>query len=182
MQSTEDCAEDVQRSSSSSSTTTRGIQAQRPRRIEQSSAAAARQRMEEEDHDGQVRRQLRRARTPSPRPPRTTPDSSPSIPESQDDVTRVAHDLCMLMTVEALKEGLRTEGLAISGLKDAQAWRLGYRLSELSASSRGPTSKQMKFILWLWRVKDMQNRHQLRYFEINDKSRISALIQEWNTR
>ena len=182
LQLTEDSAEDVQRSSASSSSTTRGTQVQGTRRTEQGSTITARQRMQEEDHDGQVRRQMRMARTPSPRPPRVTPDSSPSIPESQDDVTRVAHDLCMLMTVEALKEGLRTEGLAVSGLKDAQAWRLGYRLSELSASSRGPTSKQMKFILWLWRVKDMQNRHQLRYCEVNDKSRISALIQEWNNR
>ena len=144
--------------------------------------AVARRQMQEEDSDGQRRRELQRMRTPSPRRTSNTPESSPSIPETRDDITRIAHDLCMLMTVEALKEGLRTEGLAVSGLKDAQAWRLGYRLAELSVTSIGPTAKQMKYILWLWRVKDMQNRHQLRYCEVNDKGRISALINEWKQR
>ena len=57
------------------------------------------------------------------------------------------------MTVESLKEGLRTEGLQVTGVKDAQAWRLGYRMAELSSQGVGPTTKQMKYILWLYRVK-----------------------------
>ena len=104
---------------------------------------------------------------------------SPSIPESRDDVCRIAHDLCYLMTVESLKEGLRTEGLQVTGVKDAQAWRLAYRLAELSTQGIGPTAKQMKYILWLYRVKDMKGRHILRYCEISDKGRTSALIQAW---
>ena len=143
------------------------------------SASIARRRMQDEDHDAYQRREAQRVRTPSPMRTPTSPRTSPTVPETRDDVCRVAHDLCMIMTVEALKEALRTEGLQISGAKDAQAWRLAYRLTELSQQGHGPTVKQMKYILWLYRVKDMKNRHSLRYCEVNDKTRISALIDQW---
>ena len=144
------------------------------------SSSEARRRMQVEDRDAQQRREMQRVRTPSPAP--ETPMSSPTVPVSQDDVCRVAHDLCMLMNVESLKEALRTEGLQVSGVKDVQAWRLAYRMSELSLQGQGPTVKQMKYVLWLYRVKDMKNRHVLRYYEINDKGRISSLIDHWRHR
>ena len=137
--------------------------------------------MQEEDNDAFRRREERRFRTPSPTRAQTTPMSSPTVPETRDDVCRVAHDLCYLMTVESLKEALRTEGLQVSGVKDAQAWRLAYRLTELSTQGIGPTVKQMKYILWLYRTKDMRGRHILRYCEVNDKTRISALIHQWQS-
>ena len=150
-------------------------------RSSQASASMARRRMQEEDEDAHHRRETRRMRTPSPTRTPLTPMSSPTVPDTRDDVCRVAHDLCMIMTVEALKEALRTEGLQVSGVKDAQAWRLAYRLTEISTQGIGPTVKQMKYILWLYRVKDMRGRHTLRYCEINDKGRISALIEQWKS-
>ena len=167
---------------SSSSSGARVVQSVQPTDGE-ISRLLARARMVEEDSDALRRRQLqRRARTPSPRRESPAPMSSPSIPETGEDICRVAHDLCHLMTVESLKEGLRTEGLQVTGVKDSQAWRLGYRMAELSSQGVGPTTKQMKYVLWLYRVKDMKGRHILRYHEINDKGRISALIQAWKER
>ena len=150
-------------------------------RSSQASSSTARQRMQEEDDDAFRRREERRLRTPSPTRAPLTPMSSPTVPETRDDVCRVAHDLCYLMTVESLKEALRTEGLQVSGVKDAQAWRLAYRLTELSTQGIGPTVKQMKYVLWLYRTKDMKGRHILRYCEVNDKTRISALIHQWQS-
>ena len=150
-------------------------------RSSQASSSTARRRMQEEDYDAQQRRYAQRQRTPSPMRDPLTPMSSPTVPETRDDVCRVAHDLCFLMTVESLKEALRTENLQVTGVKDAQAWRLAYRLTELSTQGIGPTVKQMKYVLWLYRVKDMKGRHTLRYCEVNDKSRISALINQWKS-
>ena len=86
------------------------------------------------------------------------------------------------MTGESLREGLRTEGLPVSGLKDDQARRLGGRLAELVLADQGPTARQLRFVLWLWREKDMSGRHMLRYHEVCDRTRISALISQWNSR
>ena len=80
------------------------------------------------------------------------------------------------MTCEHLREGLRTEGLATSGVKDDLTRRLGGRLSDVMKLPTGPTIKQLKYILWLYRARDLSYKHTLRYCEIVDRSRISALI------
>ena len=136
-----------------------------------------------------TRRRSSRPRTPSPLARPMAPLDSPSkwSPASNVDYTmteleRVAHDVCMLMTCESRKEGLRTEGLPASGLKNDQATRLAVRMVSLMTPSGGPTVKQLKYVLWLWRVKDLSGRHVLRYHEVNDRSRISALINQWKNR
>ncbi|CAE7838982.1 unnamed protein product [Symbiodinium sp. CCMP2592] len=90
-------------------------------------------------------------------------------------------DVCHLMTQENLREGLRTEGLPVSGLKDDQARQLGARLLERGSLPSGPTVKQRKYALWLWRVKDLQGRHLLRYRDFNARTRVSALIAAWKS-
>ena len=85
--------------------------------------------------------------------------------ENSEEVQRACTDLCMLMTCECLKEGLRTEGLQVSGLKKDLARCLGLRMTQLIKPPTSPTLKQMKYILWLWRVKDMQGRHNLKYYK-----------------
>ncbi|CAE7352090.1 unnamed protein product [Symbiodinium microadriaticum] len=151
-----------------------------------SSTTEARRRMTSEDIDGQIRRERQRVRTPSPRTNPSVPVVSPGSMSSNDqgdyaEVTRVAKDLCMIMTCEALREGLRTEGLQVSGLKTDQAARLGSRLAELSLLPSGATLRQMKYVLWLWRSKDMSGRYAVRYCELNDRRRISALIHAWKS-
>ena len=96
----------------------------------------------------------------------------------------MVYDVCFLMTCDHLKDGLRMEGLPTSGLKEDLARRLTSRLSSLMSSTHGPTVKQLKYVLWLWRVKDMHGRHarSARYYEINDRSRVFALINQWKSR
>eukprot|EP00439_Symbiodinium_sp_Y106_P005509 s2740_g1.t1 len=60
--------------------------------------------------------------------------------------------------------------------------RLRGRLAELVLADQGPTARQLRFVLWLWREKDMSGRHMLRYHEVCDRTRISALISQWNSR
>ena len=109
----------------------------------------------------------------------TQPQRSPSATEASGETMRVCEDVCKLMTCEHLREALRTEGLPVSGLKDDQARRLGLRLSELVQSNQGPTPRQLRYILWLWRQHDLSGRYSLRYCEICDRRRISALIAQW---
>ncbi|CAE7227151.1 unnamed protein product, partial [Symbiodinium sp. CCMP2456] len=56
---------------------------------------------------------------------------------------------------------LRTEGLPVSGVKEDQARRLGDRLARLVMRYNGPTVKQLKYVLWLWRVRDLSWKHTL---------------------
>ena len=74
------------------------------------------------------------------------------------------------------------EGLPTSGWKEDLARTLSSRLSSLMSSTHGPTVKQLKYVLRLWRVKDMHGRHAVRYYEINDRSRVFALINQWKSR
>ena len=125
----------------------------------------------------------RPVRSPSPTRrspvPRASPESQSSgaeLVDSEQEIVRVCVDTCALMTCEHLKEGLRSEGLAVSGLKGDQTQRLGSRLAQLVALPTGPTVKQLRYVLWLWRAKDLAYKHVLRYHEIVDRTRISSLI------
>ena len=125
----------------------------------------------------------RTERTPSPRRTGNVPVASPGARSSNDEwfevpeeALRVCVDVCNLMTCEHLKEGLRTEGLPTSGLKEDLNRRLGERLSTLMKSTSGPTIRQLRYVLWLWRSRDLSYKHSLRYHEIVDRNRISALI------
>ena len=123
-----------------------------------------------------------RVRTPSP-PRRPTSRASPEAwlsgseqGEHSAEVVRVCTDTCSLMSCDHIREGLRTEGLPTSGIKDDIAHRLGGRLAQLTSLSNGPTVRQLKYVLWLYRSKDLNYIHSLRYYEIVDRARISALI------
>ena len=86
------------------------------------------------------------------------------------------------MTVESIKKGLRTEGLRVSATKDDVARRLGERLAQLVVMPTGPTVKQLKYVLWLWRSRDLSYKHVLKYCEVVDRTRISALIHALKNR
>ena len=80
------------------------------------------------------------------------------------------------MTVDNIKEGLRTEGLRVTGTKDDLARRLGERLAQLVVTTTGPTVKQLKYVLWLWNSKGLSYKRTLKYYEIVARTRISSLI------
>ena len=121
-------------------------------------------------------------RTPSPRMRVTIPMGSPAWSSGSERVDytgetlRVCVDTCGLMTVDNIKEGLRTEGLRVTGTKDDLARRLGERLAQLVVTTAGPTVKQLRYILWLWNSKGLSYKHTLKYYEIVDRKRISSLI------
>ena len=105
--------------------------------------------------------------------------SRAQLADSDGETQRACEDVCKLMTCECLREALRSEGLPVSGLKDDQARRLGARLAQLVQTDHGPTARQLRYVLWLWRDRDMSGRHTLHYYEVCDKRRISALIAQW---
>ena len=126
--------------------------------------------------------QRQNPRTPSPRMRVTMPMGSPAWSSGSErvdytrEILRVCADTCNLMTVDNIKEGLRTEGLRVTGTKDDLARRLGERLAQLVVTTTGPTVKQLKYILWLWNSKGLSYKHTLKYYEIVDRKRISSLI------
>ena len=128
-------------------------------------------------------------RTPSPRARPSANILSPThcspplrSDEEADDNERVVHDVCYLLQADILTEALRTEGLPVSGLKEDKTRRISARLCSLMITRSGPTVRQLKYVLWLWRVKSMSGRHALRYHEINDRGRVSSLIAQWKER
>ncbi|CAE7439048.1 RE1 [Symbiodinium microadriaticum] len=91
---------------------------------------------------------------------------------------RVIKDVLNLMTVERLREALRFVGLPVSGIKqdvvDRLAPQLGY--NEPGAGSTQPTTKQLKYVLYLWRRRDLQGRVVLTWPDIANRQEISSWI------
>ena len=67
----------------------------------------------------------------------------------------------------------------MSGVKDDLARRLGDRLAkyaQLISLPSGPMCRQLRYILWLYRARDLAWKHSLKYCEINDRNRVKELI------
>ena len=109
--------------------------------------------------------------------PSTPIDQDPG-PFNQDEVQRVCHDVLLLMTCEHLREGLRLEGCLVSGVKEDLASRLGRQLSE-RVNRGSPTVRQLRFLLWLWRQRDLSGKVTLQWRELHDKSSASGTISRW---
>ena len=94
---------------------------------------------------------------------------------------RVCTDVLMLLTVEALKDGLRHQGLQLSGLKEDQAKRLAQQLGRpADADGRErPTTRQLKYILWLWRDRKLHGRCRLTWEDLKEKTQASNWIAVW---
>ena len=99
-------------------------------------------------------------RTPSPSPTLARLEQSSVGPVSDQERARVTHDLLDLMTVQKLREALRYLGMPVSGIKQDLIQRLAPQLgqSEPGVGSEQPTIRQMKYVLYLWRRRDLQGR------------------------
>ena len=97
-------------------------------------------------------------------------------PEDSLERERVAQDTVMLMTVDEIKAGLRQEG---SGLKEELAARLSVKLLNEEAGRQQPTTRQLKYVLWLWRRHSLGFKYHLKWRDINEKGRISAWLATW---
>ena len=131
-------------------------------------------------------------RTPPPTR-RNQPWESPGIAESsgidfspreegQFEDDRVCNDVLLLLTVDHLREGLRHEGLMTSGLKNDLSRRLADRLVTLMRANNGPTIRQLKYVLWIWRHGNVSGRYQLRWSDVNNRTRTSNFIHAWKDR
>ena len=99
---------------------------------------------------------------------------------SLEEVMRVLTDTSMLMRVEELREALRLNNQPTSGLKEDLARRLSLTMSATMSTSTSPTMRQLRYILYLWRHKDLQGRVLLGWQNISSRAAISATIHAWS--
>ena len=130
-----------------------------------------------------------------PRTPRrritTTPSSSPgeldgwsitdSYPSGDGEDVRVLNDMIAIMRVEDIRVGLRELGLPTSGVKVDVTNRLATAMSGSLRSTTSPTLRQCRYILWLWRHKDLSGRALLTWECIRTRVEISRTIHRWKS-
>ena len=94
--------------------------------------------------------------------------------EESEERFRVCKDTLQLMTCEDLRSALRLEGMPVSGVKSDLAERLVHKLVASDV-----TSKQFRYVLYLWRLKSLNFKCKLRWEDINSKCRVSMWISAW---
>ena len=103
--------------------------------------------------------------------------------ENTSDRTRLCRDVLGLLTCEALKVGLRTEALTVSGLKPDQVARLSLQLvpdESFRVVGRDlPSDRQLRYILWLWRHRHLNGRCALAWSDVYTKEAASRWIHKW---
>ena len=108
---------------------------------------------------------------------------TPPIPTFDQDLRereRVVKDVLQLMTVHHLREALTQEGLPVSGIKDDLVLRLGTRLgTEDNFPSALPTTRQLRYLLYIWRHRRLAGRTQIRWNILTSPEVISAWISHW---
>ena len=121
-------------------------------------------------------------RTPSPTPVRIA--GTPLGSADDQERARVIHDMLDLMTVERLREALRYLGMPVSGIKQDLIQRLSPQLGhvEPGAGIDQPTIRQMRFVLYLWRKRDLQGRVTLTWSDVATRRDISAWIHRHKER
>ena len=112
-------------------------------------------------------------------PPTTTVIPNPDTGDVERP--RVCRDVLQLFITEELKNALRFEGLPVSGVKQD----LVARLCPALVVDRGqdgrdrPTTRQLKYVLWLWRTQKLSGRVHLRWDVVGDKTACSCFIEQW---
>ena len=108
---------------------------------------------------------------------------TPPVPVFDQDLRereRVVKDVLQLMTVQHLREALTQEGLPVSGIKDDLVLRLGARLgTEDDFPAALPTTRQYKYLLYIWRHRRLAGRTQIRWNHLKSREVISAWIGHW---
>ena len=95
------------------------------------------------------------------------------------DRERVTVGTMMLMRCEELRTGLRYHGLTTTGLKEDLARRLSQVLLRPDTEHLAPTGKQLRYLLWLWRHRDLSGKVLLRLQDIATKEQASSTIHRW---
>ncbi|CAE7339218.1 RE1, partial [Symbiodinium pilosum] len=120
--------------------------------------------------------------------PRTSPGIA-SVSSVDDEMLRccdrerLCRDTLSLLSVEALKAGLRQESMTLSGLKPELVARLALKIiPDPSFAVHGrelPTDRQLKYVLWLWKHGKLRTKCNLQYTDVASKDSISRWIHAW---
>ena len=122
-----------------------------------------------------------------PQTPTTSPGDLDGWTRSEDlqanggEARRVCFDTVMLMRLEEIREGLRMNGLLLSGLKRDAAARLADILFQQIGTNSGPTIRQMKYLLWLWRERNLSGRTLLSWACLDSRTEASRTIARWKS-
>ena len=128
--------------------------------------------------------------TPSRRTSITTPPATPELSEGwgvpdspmpDGEGRRVCYDTIMLMRLEEIKEGLRLNDLLVSGVKTDAAARLSEVIYQQFGTNSGPTIRQLRYLLWLWRERDLNGRILLTWSNLASRVETSRTIARWKT-
>ena len=119
---------------------------------------------------------------PIPRPRRRTP--SPTASPLRDDPgqferERVAADVLNLLTVKNLKIGLEAEGRALTGIKTDLVRRLAILLGDEPPPEGRPTTRQLRYVLYIWRHQRLAGRTEITWDMVSSKSMVSQWIARW---
>ena len=99
------------------------------------------------------------------------------------DRERLCKDVLSLLHCDALKLGLRQEGLTLSGLKPELFARLAMRMvpePRFGVPGRNlPTDKQLRYILYLWRHKGLRTRCVLQWGDVYSTETASNWNRLW---
>ena len=98
-----------------------------------------------------------------------------------EDLERVCIDTVGLMRCEEIRQALRALGLHTSGLKDDITRRLASELVARVHGPQGPTVKQLKYLLWLWRNRDLQGKTLLAWAQFENRADASRTIHRWKS-
>ena len=114
--------------------------------------------------------------------PMPSPGAQSSVTDGLENFqerSRVVKDVLKLLTCEELRAALRGQGFVTSGPKED----LIERLSVVFFPSHGrvdlPTLRQLKYVLWLWREKNLRHRCLLRWTDIFTKTSVSQWLFKW---
>ena len=121
--------------------------------------------------------------------PRSSPGGQSTTSSISDDLTRhldrerLCKDVLTLLHCDALRTGLRQEGMTVSGLKPELVARLALKLMpdpNFMVPGRAlPTEKQLRYVLWIWRHGWLQTKCQLQWRDVANRENISNWIRLW---
>ena len=102
-------------------------------------------------------------------------------PQGDQERVRVCRDVLSLLTTEELRSSLRREGLPVSGLKQDMVTRLAPSLEDIDGGGRNqrPTTRQLKYVLWLWRHQNLHGRVLMRWDILSRRDATSDFISQW---
>ena len=123
-----------------------------------------------------------RRRTHDATEPMPSPGAQSSVSAGLEDLqerSRVVKDVLKLLTCEELRAALRGQGYVTSGVKEDLVERLSGVFSLSSERADLPTLRQLKFVLWLWREKNLRQRCLLRWTDIFTKTAVSQWLFRW---